>query len=169
MMAHMLITANQDIITSEKPTAAITVNEALADVKSTAASLLPTQVTTFIRSVISAGTSEVADTHFAFSPELFASFWCLELRDIHLPSNTYKSLKARVDDLPSSEGFYEMKDVSEREVVKLRVRERSLTLDRERESQRTTIDAVCARLQVEVAHWFRKFLPGRRLYLELTL
>ena len=57
MIAHMLTIANQDIITSEKSTAAITVNEALADVKSTAASLLPTQVTTFIRSVISAGRS----------------------------------------------------------------------------------------------------------------
>jgi hypothetical protein len=79
------------------------------------------------------------------------TFWNLELYDISLPANLYATLKARVEGL--SPEIAAISDEGERQRLQLRVREQTLTLDKERETQRSCVEATRARLARESASW----------------
>lgn len=82
------------------------------------------------------------------------TFWTLELYDIFCPQKLYDSLRGRVDllskELPSD------LTSSERERFPLQLRELSLTLDKEKQSQIAAQSVTRARLEKEAPHWIGK-------------
>lgn len=79
------------------------------------------------------------------------SFWTLELYDISCPQSLYENVRGRVDllakELPGD------LTTSERERYPLQLRELSLTLDKEKQSQLAAQAVTKGRLQAEAPHW----------------